>query len=81
MTYGYVAVLLTNVSLTDYDTDKKVLAPALDPCWIWPHDAAWQLCRIAIQPSKINSPYWMKSTAFAGWKATDAGPSIGKRYR
>jgi hypothetical protein len=39
---GHVAVLLTHVLLTDYDTDKKVLAPVLDHCWIWPHDTAWE---------------------------------------
>jgi hypothetical protein len=38
-----VAILIKHITLTDYDTDKIVLAPILDHCWIWAQDIAWEV--------------------------------------
>lgn len=39
---GDTAILLKNVTLTDYETGKQSLAPCLDHCWIWVRPSCWQ---------------------------------------
>jgi len=38
-----VAILIKHVILTDYDTDRILLAPVLDHGWIWVQDVAWEV--------------------------------------